>query len=62
MMSIVAALGLVSLGAGFLLTNIATDPRSSQVGIVVAGTGIVLLAAFAVVSLIERSLGAAAWF
>jgi hypothetical protein len=46
--SFIAAAGLLGLVAGFVLVNVASAPRAAQIGTVVAGVGVLMLAAVAV--------------
>jgi hypothetical protein len=46
--SFIAAAGLLGLVAGLVLVNVASAPRAAQIGTVVAGGGVLLLAAVAV--------------
>jgi hypothetical protein len=46
--SFMAVAGLLGLVSGFLLVNAASAPRTAQIGIVVAGVGVLMLAAVAV--------------
>jgi hypothetical protein len=46
--SFIAAAGLLGLVSGFLLVNVASAPRAAQIGTVVAGVGVLMLAAVAV--------------
>ena len=45
--SFMAAAGLLAAG-GFVLANVAASPRAAQVGMVLAGIGVIMLAAVAV--------------
>jgi hypothetical protein len=46
--SFMAAAGLLGLVGGFVLANVATSPRTAQIGTVLAGVGVIMLAAVAV--------------
>jgi hypothetical protein len=46
--SFMAAAGLLGLVSGFVLVNVASAPRAAQIGTVVAGVGVLMLAAVAV--------------
>jgi hypothetical protein len=46
--SFMAAAGLLGLVSGFLLVNVASSPPAAQAGTVLAGGGVLLLAAVAV--------------
>jgi hypothetical protein len=41
---VTAAAGLLSLVVGMFLVNVASTPRSAQIGTIIAGCGVVLLA------------------
>jgi hypothetical protein len=46
--SFMAAAGLLGLVGGFVVANIASSPRAAQIGTVLAGVGVIMLAAVAV--------------
>jgi hypothetical protein len=46
--SLAAELGLVCLVTGIVLVNVLATPRAAQVGTILAGVGVLLLAATAV--------------
>jgi hypothetical protein len=46
--SFMAAAGLLGLVSGFVLANTASSPRTAQIGTVLAGIGMIMLAAVAV--------------
>jgi hypothetical protein len=46
-LSFAAATGLFSLVSGVFLVNVLSTPRAAQVGTIVAGLGVLLLAAVA---------------
>jgi hypothetical protein len=47
-LSFAAATGLLSLVGGVFLVNVVSTPRGAQVGTIIAGLGVLLLAAVAV--------------
>jgi hypothetical protein len=47
-LSFAAATGLLSLAGGVFLVNVVSTPRGAQIGTIIAGLGVVLLAAVAV--------------
>jgi hypothetical protein len=47
-LSFMAASGLLGLVSGFVLVNVASSPRAAQTGTVLAGGGVLMLAAVAV--------------
>jgi hypothetical protein len=46
--SFMAAAGLLGLVGGFVLANVAASPRAAQIGTVLAGVGVIMLAVVAV--------------
>jgi hypothetical protein len=47
-LSFAAATGLLGLVGGFFLVNVVSTPRGAQVGTIIAGLGVLMLAAVAV--------------
>jgi hypothetical protein len=52
-LSFAAATGLLSLVGGVFLVNVISTPRSAEVGTMIAGLGILLLAAVAIGQLLS---------
>ena len=45
---LVATTGLLGLAGGVFLVNVVSTPRAAQIGTIIAGCGVLLLAIFAI--------------